>query len=489
MNEKALTKQKLSGAYYTPEAVVRSLVSWATRGGSGRLLDPACGDGRFLAAHSNSYGIERDEQAVRAARCAAPHATVLTGDFFTWAESSAERFDCVAGNPPFIRYQTFAGETRRRALDICGRLGAQFSGLASSWAPFIVAATGLLKLDGRIAFVVPAEIGHAPYAAPLLEYLAGSFRRVQVVAVREKLFPELSEDCWLLYAEGHGGTADELEFTVCERFAPSAAPPQPTLRIPLDDWRAIWGRRLRPMLLPSPVRNLYQLASVDAESHRLRDIASIRIGYVSGANDFFHLRPSEAAEWRIPREFLTPTVRNGKALPQRELAQLDVDRWLAADEPVLLLRLPSDAKLPPAVAEYLDCNAGHEARRAFKCRTRTPWWSVPDVRIPDYYLSYMSGAAPALVRNAGGASCTNSVHALQSLDERGMRAAHAAWSTPFVRLSCEVEGHPLGGGMLKLEVREAGRILFPAAALGALMLRDAIDEALTTMQRWRHRGE
>ena len=37
------------GSYYTPAAVVRTLVSWATkRGPSGPVLDPSCGDGRFL---------------------------------------------------------------------------------------------------------------------------------------------------------------------------------------------------------------------------------------------------------------------------------------------------------------------------------------------------------------------------------------------------------------------------------------------------------
>jgi hypothetical protein len=72
-------------------------------------------------------------------------ALVHEGDFFAWAGETAERFDCAAGNPPFIRYQTFKGITRARALDLCARHGADFSGLASSWAPFLVATATLLK--------------------------------------------------------------------------------------------------------------------------------------------------------------------------------------------------------------------------------------------------------------------------------------------------------------------------------------------------------
>jgi adenine-specific DNA-methyltransferase len=197
--------QKEAGAYYTPDPVVRSLLQWAVRDDEDRLLDPSCGDGRFIAGHRNAVGIEQNTLATQTAISRAPWALVHEGEFFSWAAETPERFDCAAGNPPFIRYQTFKGETRTRAIALCAGLGANFSGLASSWAPFLVGAASLLKPGGRMAFVVPAEIGHAPYAAPLLEYLLDRFCIVHLVAVRDKLFPDLSEDCWLLYADGFEG--------------------------------------------------------------------------------------------------------------------------------------------------------------------------------------------------------------------------------------------------------------------------------------------
>jgi len=164
--------QKEAGAYYTPDGVVASLLKWAVRQDDERLLDPSCGDGRFIAGHLNSVGIEQDFVAAREAIARAPWALVHEGDFFVWAKSTHERFECAVGNPPFIRYQTFKGETRERALSLCRELEADFNGLASSWAPFLVATASLLKPGGRLAFVVPAEIGHAPYAAPIIS--AGS---------------------------------------------------------------------------------------------------------------------------------------------------------------------------------------------------------------------------------------------------------------------------------------------------------------------------
>lgn len=484
--------QKHRGAYFTPDEVAATLIGWAVRSPRDRLLDPSCGDGQFIAGHRNSVGIEQDGHSAGEAMQRAPWALVHEGDFFAWAAETRERFECAAGNPPFIRYQTFKGAARERALGLCRRLGAHFSGLASSWAPFLVATASLLKPGGRMAFVVPAEIGHAPYAAPLLDYLVDNFERVQVVAVRRKLFPDLSEDCWLLYADGFGGCTAEIEFAALDSFDPTKCrrPPR-AIAVPVDEWRVDWRRRLRPFLLSAAARELYREAARHPLARRFNEIANVGIGYVSGANDFFHLRPSEAERLGIPANLLHPAVRNGRALPPRRLTGSTIAKWQAADDPVMLLRLPKipAMELPASVRRYLDSAAGHEAREAYKCRVREPWFSVPDVQTPDYFMSYMSGVSAGLVRNVGGATCTNSVHGVRVKNRSGMAAFLAAWDSSFMALSREVEGHPLGGGMLKLEPREAGQLLLaPSGALPANTAHE-LREAVGTMQRWRHYAE
>ncbi len=57
------------------------LARWVVRSPSDRLLDPACGDGRFLAAHSNVVGVGRDASALVAVAKDVPHATVYAADF------------------------------------------------------------------------------------------------------------------------------------------------------------------------------------------------------------------------------------------------------------------------------------------------------------------------------------------------------------------------------------------------------------------------
>ena len=309
---------------------------------------------------------------------------------------------------------------------------------------------------------------------------------MQIIAVRTKLFPALSEDCWLLYTEGFGGKADFIDLTVVDEFVPGKTTPKPTMKISLEEWRSVWNKRLRPYLMPATVRGLYAAAVADPRSYRLSDFATVGIGYVSGDNDFFHLRPSDAKRLNIPSAFLHPSLRNGRAMPDRQITKATVDAWTRNDDPVLLLRLPRDRELPAVVWNYLDSSAGREARQGYKCRNRAPWYAVPDVQIPDFVMNYMSGRIVNLVRNVAGVSCTNSVHAIRVRDKKLARKLLPEWSSPFVRLSCELEGHALGGGMLKLEPREAGRIIFPSIAVVASADCDELENAIGSLQRWRH---
>ena len=478
-------QKKNSGSYYTPSAVAHSLVRWVVRHASDRLLDPSCGDGQFIQHHRKSVGVEQDEAAARDARDQAPWALIHEGDFFTWAGNTKERFECLAGNPPFIRYQRFTGAVREGALKYCAGLGASFSGLTSSWAPFLVAAASLLKPGGRMAFVIPAEVGHAPYAKPLLEYLANHFEVVSFLAVRRKIFADLSEDVWLLYADGFGKRSGEIRLSQAEVFDVDQPAPVDGLCISLSDL-ALMNGRLRPFLLAREQLNEYRAASLAPGVKRLADFARVSIGYVSGANDFFHLRPSQADDLGIGKRWLVPSVRNGRVLRSSQLERGDVAEWIEQDEPCLLLKIAPSAEVDRALRKYLGTDAAQAASQAYKCRVRSPWYAVPDVRVPSAFLSYMSGDSPSLVENRAGCTGTNSVHVVDLNDPADMPTLRAAWSDPLTQLSWEIEGHPLGGGMLKLEPREAQSIVIASDTRRSKARTQRLQDARATMQAWRH---
>ncbi|MBA3831982.1 MAG: N-6 DNA methylase [Chthoniobacterales bacterium] len=478
--------RKNLGQFFTPADVAQTLVQWGVRRSTDRLLDPSCGDGGFLASHARSVGIELDEEFAKAACQRAPGALVHGGDFFQWAAATPERFEVVAGNPPFIRYQNFTGATRKVALESASRLGAKFSALTSSWAPFLVVAASLLRPGGRLSFVVPAEIGHATYAPPLLRALCRNFRRVQLLAFREKLFPQLSEDCWLLYCDGFGQASDGIHLNAFERFRPSARPPTSDRFVSLTEWEEI-GERLRPFLLPAAGLELYRELTKSRSVRRFGDLASASIGYVTGANDFFHLRRSEAKRWGITWHYLKVSIRKSDQLCGDTVDFRAVEKWMARDEPVLLLDLKQARNLPSSVRDYLATEAAQTASSSYKCRNRDPWYAVPDVTVPDAFLSVMSGKRPLLAANDAGCVCTNSLHAVRYRSKESQAALDFGWASPLAQLGAEIQGHPLGGGVLKLEPREVARVPIPITKLPVNRAEESVlQECLEAARSWRH---
>ena len=477
------TRKRL-GQFFTPSNVAETLVKWVAPGPNETILDPSCGDGEFLRWHPKSVGIDLDNTACDDASDNAPLSEIIHSDFFSWASTTDRKFDAAVGNPPFVRYQHFNGRMRELALQLSKRNGADISGLTSTWAPFIVVVASLLKPNGRLAFVVPAEIGHSTYAKPVIEYLTANFKRVQVVAIRKKIFPDLSADAWLLYAEGFGGTCASVSLSAVESFSISERPPAPTTVISVSEWRENGGR-LRKYLLPSDVLGLYSRLQKSDASIALADIAKIRIGYVTGDNSFFHLTEDEVEQWAIPKRYLKVALRRGKDLPPATLKSEHAKCWLDDGQEVFLLDLTGVANPPPEVRAYLDSEVGLIARRRYKCRVRKPWYVVPDVTVPDAFISVMSGKESNFALNNAGCVCTNSILAVHGLNEVDLRSVASGWLSPLSRLSQELEGHPLGGGMLKIEPGEARKVVVPLTAQTDVE-EELLLEGVETMRRWRH---
>lgn len=492
VNEAAETAQKESpkalGAYYTDTQVAEFLVRWAVRSPSDTVLDPAFGGGVFLRAackrlreiggnpSAQVFGVELDAAVYR--RIAEKlqedgvgTANLLASDFFAIGPDRLKPVNAVVGNPPFIRYQRFSGDVRRRALARAAEQGLKLSQLSSSWLPFLVHGVQLLRPGGRLAMVIPFEIGHASYAVPVLRHLDRMFESVTFLTFREKLFPELSQDTLLLLAQGKGSRAAGGQFYIRDLAHAGSLADIGAVdhgRVPavrrLDRERVARGdQRLVEYLLPRKARELYAAMRDTEQTTALGHLADVGIGYVTGANDFFHLDPEIAADLGIPNQYLRACVRRSRALTGLRFTNADWNGSLGRGDAGYLLHLPKDSNLPAAIAGYLADGERRGIHKTFKCRTRSPWYRVPHVYMPDAFLSYMSGGVPRLVANAAGVVAPNTLHVLRLDRGSGLTSnmLSAMWQTSLTRLSAEIEGHALGGGMLKLEPTEAERVLLP----------------------------
>ena len=146
--------------WVTPQAIAQFLVQWAVRSPADTIFEPSCGEAAFLAEAVSRLralgatsiradqlqGMDIDRPSVDAARallaeCGA-QVRLSTGDFFDARPASG--FYAVIGNPPYVRYQAFTGAARTKGLEAALAQGVRLTGLASSWAAFVVHATSFL---------------------------------------------------------------------------------------------------------------------------------------------------------------------------------------------------------------------------------------------------------------------------------------------------------------------------------------------------------
>ena len=91
---------------------------------------------------------------------------------------------------------------------------------------------------------------------------------------------------------------------------------------------------------------------------------------------------------------------------------------------------------------------------------------MPHVHRADAFLTYMSGRVPRFVTNPCHVVAPNNLHVVRVHDGSTVTAdmLATAWPSALTLLSVELEGHAMGGGMLKLEPGEAERVALPPLA-------------------------
>jgi SAM-dependent methyltransferase len=401
------------GQWFTPPEVADLALALALPGQRERLrvLDPACGDGVFLARAraagcNDLVGIELDPEAAAAARAAVPGARIHQGDLFDLEPDQG--FDVVVGNPPYVRQERIGPRQKDR---VRLRLRADWPELEESEIERLVGrgdlavavlarALRLCRPGGRIAMVVSSALFDAGYAQPLWRLFSRVGRLLAVIdAPRERWFPAAVNTVIILAEVGRGPTAvgtGSMPAAVCNQklFDPkclfSGGIGFAQLRVPtaeaaarvrdLSDLPAV--AEIRSVSASEPERWASALrapslwfeleARAGARLVPLGEIAEVSRGVTSGANDLFYLPRARAADLGLERALLAPLLRSPRQAGGETIAvdpaALDAVALIAPPEPRDLARFP-------ATQHYFDSRAADADRPTL--RARRSWWSLP----------------------------------------------------------------------------------------------------------------
>lgn len=471
------TTQKLRGGYYTPIDLAIFLARWVKEISPKRLLEPSCGDGAFFRAIAKVKGFQKtkivgfeldSEEALKASASAQeiglPTVQILSEDFLQWAinhlSDTDVRFDAVVGNPPFVRYQYLPEQFQIRAERIFKELNLPFTKHTNAWVSFILASIALLRPGGRLAMVVPAEIMHVTHAQSLRSYLGNECRRLVIVDPEEIWFSETLQGAVILLAEKKQSKSDKSEglgmYPVKGREFLGLNPslvfdaPQPI------NGKTVEGKWTRA-LLDLETRSLFDEIAEHKDVHCFDDIAQVDVGIVTGANDFFLVadevvKSAKLDKWAYPM-FGRSQHCPGIIYDKRQHAQNAIN-----GKPTNFLWFKETGeKIDAAAKAYIKLGEQQELHTRYKCRVRTPWYTVPSVYSTEIGMLKRSHDTPRLILNRIGAYTTDTAYRIRTNHVEAEKLV-GCFINPLTALSAELEGRHYGGGVLELVPSEIERL-------------------------------
>lgn len=209
---------------------------------------------------------------------------------------------------------------------------------------------------------------------------------------------------------------------------------------------------------------------------RFDSLADVDVGIVTGANKFF-LVSDEVVEkfglnkWAYPMfgrsehvdgviySKASHALNRKKGLPTNFI-------WFAND---------SAEKLPDTARTYIASGEQRGLHHRYKCRVRTPWYSVPSVYFAPVGMLKRAHDFPRLILNLAKAFTTDTAYRIKPKTVSSEILVYL-FVNSLTALTAELEGRHYGGGVLELVPSEIERLLIPVP-LSASHSLNSLDDA------------
>lgn len=225
------------------------------RENQGSVLEPSCGNGAFSDLIPDCTAIELD----------ASHAPSysLNIDFFSFPES--EKFDTVIGNPPYVRYQDIGEYTKRL---ISSNL---FDSRSNLYLFFIEKSVRHLNEGGELIFITPRDFLKTTSSVRLNQWLYKQGTITHAIDLGDaRVFSSATPNCliWRFQKGNFNRSLKYAEISNKDNLEKSLANPK-------------WQNRY---FVETAGHFMF---SSSLHTICLKNIASVKVGAVSGADDIY----------------------------------------------------------------------------------------------------------------------------------------------------------------------------------------------------------
>lgn len=470
--KKDSSEQKLRGAYYTPLQLANAMVSLVVSQNINNVLEPSCGDGVFLDSLASlnfindipdvtAVEIEPDEaEKVRNNYKENANVHVLNEDFLGFYQQvyGKQTYDLILGNPPYIRYQ-YLTETQR---DIQSRIltshGMKSNKLINAWVAFLVACVQLLSENGKIAFVIPAEILQVVYAEDLRLFLSNQFSKITLLTFEQLVFPDIEQE--ILVFIGEKGKEEKgiriIELSDLEDFKKLNLNSNGFQK--LEHVKEKWTK----YFVSAEEIKVIQSIRDDKRFTKFSDLALINVGITTGNNTYFSVDKATNKQYDLSSVTL-PLIGRSSHVHGIYFTDSDWQENIQDNKRAMLISFPNTPyeTYPTKHKEYIKLGEKNGENKGYKCSIRDRWYIIPSVWIPDAFFLRRNNLYPKFVLNRCNAVSTDTMHRIKFNEGVNAENVLLSYYNSISFAFTEICGRSYGGGVLEILPGEVGNIMLP----------------------------
>lgn len=466
--KKNSSEKKILGAYYTTPELIEAMVDKIKILDDINILEPSFGDGRFIDAIVNNNGnvnitgveINNVEVSMVLKKYDSyDNVSIQCNDFFEfYNKEDKEKYDLIIGNPPYIRYQYLSDIQRDNQSKILVSNGMKSNKLINAWVAFVVACVNMLRENGELVFVLPAEILQVAYAEDLRLFLSNHLEKITIVAFKELVFPEIEQEVVVFI--GKKGTDDSviriIEFNDIDEFKKSNI--QNVAFQPISHVKEKWIK----YFITNDEANLINTIRHDDRFKEFSEYGTINVGITTGNNKYFSVTDKEADDYDLNSVCLPLIGRSAHA----KGIYFTEDNWrnnLKENKRAKLISFPNIPieDYPLKHKEYILYGENNEVNNGYKCSIRDRWYIVPSIWIPDAFFLRRSNLYPKLVINKCNAVSTDTMHRIKLNEHVNYEYLLLSYYNSISFAFTEICGRSYGGGVLELLPSEVSKVRLP----------------------------
>ena len=465
--------------YLTPPELAHDIVKYTVSKISPEIGvvdfgDPAVGTGVFFSALLNvlsndkinsAIGVEIDPKRIDETRNRWSHKRLVVepGDYLHMDKLPPRTL--IIANPPYLRYQQIPTAYRLKLQERASvQMGMRISGQSSLYVYFLLLSHGWMKREAIAAWLIPSEFMETNYGAVVRKYLT---ERVELIRIHRFKPDKIQFENVLV-------TSAVVVFRNCpptlgQKVMLSSGEnllnPEHTEHVTLSElineskWKVPWIRRhTSSTFLP-----------------RIGDLFTVHRGLATGANTFFIMERSVAAQRGIPEVALRPILPKARTL-ETDVIEREKDGYPRVFPQLCLLDCELSEEeiriMYPSLLNYLK-TAPEKVLKSTLVRGRKPWYRQEQRQPSPFLCTYMGRGSNSCVPlyflwNKSDAVASNTYLMLYPREELGRLVTEQPDTLKKVfallkEISSQellANGRVYGGGLHKIEPKELLNVRF-----------------------------